>query len=153
MILEGRTGLLPIATCAHRHPRSSSYPIFDRESVRCYGNTRSRNAICRCLIYALQNIETRGGPLGIRTAVPWSEQREYYSKCCSFGHVDRGRSKSGFDRTQRHVTTRGNAFRGSRVSTLRSYFVTNVYKLLGNLAEKLRLFKTPHFLLKKGNGK
>lgn len=34
-------------------------------------------------------------------------QREYYSKCCSFGHVDIGEGgKSGFDRSQRHVTTR-----------------------------------------------
>ena len=51
-------------------------------------------------------------------------QREYYSKCCSFGHVDIGRGGEGVNRaltvandTWRHVPPPRCAFRGPRVPT------------------------------------
>lgn len=79
--------------------------------------------------------------MGDSRACGRSGQREYYSKCCSFGHVDRTREgrgdKSGFDRIQRHVTTRGCrtalrcAFRGRQVPPTRSRENRGIFRFAG----------------------
>lgn len=77
--------------------------------MRCYGNTRSRNAICRCLIYALQNIETPRHVRGDSSVEAVERATWVLFKVLLIWTRGQARSKSGFDRSQRHVTTRATA--------------------------------------------